>query len=138
MATNNNIEIKKRFKRFKDISLSFEPNPLSGDLTTLSDDRAISNAIKNIVLFTVGEVPFNNSIGSYISGYMFEDYGPAMTMLLKQEIERSIKRSEPRVEVTNIFVQQQEFEEQLFVQVEYKIIGYDELYSVKTLLQATR
>ena len=135
---NSNIEVKKRFKFFKDISLSFEPNPLTGDLPTLSNERAISNAIKNIVVFVVGEVPFNDSMGSYVSSYMFEDYGPAFTLLLEQEIERSIKRSEPRVNVVDIVVQNQEFEDQLFVQVEYQIIGYDDVYSVKTILTPTR
>ena len=93
---HKNIDIKRRSKSFVDLSLSFEPNPLNGDITILKNERAISNALKNIIVFVVGEVPFNNSVGSYVTDYLFETYGPAVTMLLKEEIERCIKRNEVR------------------------------------------
>ena len=135
---NSGIEIKRRLKSFKDISLTFEPNPLTGDLTILKNERAISNAVKNIITFVVGEVPFNQDMGSYVTSYLFELYGPATSLLLEQEINRALKLNEPRVKVTDVLVEHQELQDQIWVQIEYTIIGYDEVFSVRTLLTPTR
>ena len=42
-------------KGFKDVSMSFKYNPLSGDLITLSNENAIARAVRNIVSTTPGE-----------------------------------------------------------------------------------
>ena len=135
---NSNIEIKRRSKSFIDLSLSFEPNPLNGDITLLKNERAISNALKNIIVFVVGEVPFNNSVGSYVTDYLFETYGPAVTMLLEEEIDRCITRNEPRVENQEITCQLDEYEDTIKVTIEYNIVGYDQIFTLEHLLTSTR
>lgn len=135
---HKNIEIKRRSKTFIDISLSFEPNPLNGDITVLKNERAISNALKNIIVFVTGEVPFNNTVGSYVTDYLFETYGPAVTMLLKEEIERTININEPRVEVQDVLVSLDEYDDTIKVTIEYNIVGYDQIFSLDHLLTSTR
>ena len=95
------IFLSKESKRFVDVSLSFEPNPVTGDLTTLVNERAINNSLKNLVLFAVTEIPFNADIGSGVGDYLFENVDEATANVIKQEIERVIKFSEPRVELVS-------------------------------------
>ena len=54
-------------KSFKDLSMSFKFNPLSGDLIALKNENAIARAVRNIVLTTPGEKLFNPDFGSSIS-----------------------------------------------------------------------
>ena len=46
-------------KSFKDLSMSFKFNPLSGDLIALKNENAIARAVRNIVLTTPGEKLFD-------------------------------------------------------------------------------
>jgi phage baseplate assembly protein W len=95
------ISISQESKRFVDVSLSFEPNPITGDLTTLTNERSINNSLKNLIMIAATEVPFNAEIGSGVPGYLFEVVDEGTAELLQQEIERVIKFSEPRVELVS-------------------------------------
>ena len=60
-------------KSFKDISMSFKFNPLSGDLITLKNENAIARAVRNIVSTTPGEKLFDPDFGSSVSEILFEN-----------------------------------------------------------------
>ena len=95
------IELTKRDKTYVDLSLAFKPSPLTSDITVLRNERSINNAIKNIIMFLPGEVPFNRDIGSNAQGYLFEMVDEVTAGLLSQEIERAILFCEPRVTFSN-------------------------------------
>ena len=59
-------------------------------------------------------------------------------MLLKEEIERCIKRNEPRVEVEEVDCALDEYEDTIKVTIDYTIVGYDQVYSIEHLLTSTR
>ena len=131
-------QLSRKVKKFVDISLSFTPNPLTGDLNTITNERAINNAIKNIVLISPNEVPFNRNMGSTVAYLMFEMCDEATAGMLKQEIQRAIQYNEPRVELQETFVKAEPENYQFVVTVKYKIIGYDEIFTVEQILTPTR
>ena len=118
------IEGRKKLKKFVDISLSFEPNPVTGDLTVLKNERAINNAIKNIVMTVPGEMAFNAEYGSRVSDYLFDLFDAGTAGMLNLEIRRAINYNEPRVELVDVLVQAQVDQNQFNVKIEYKIVGY--------------
>ena len=89
-------------QRFKDIDLTFEPHPSTGDLTVLRDDFAIKNAVKNLVLTRHYERPFHSEIGSNVNKMLFENANPGIVSLLRQEISDVINNFEPRVDIQDI------------------------------------
>ena len=60
-------------KSFKDLSMSFKFNPLSGDLIALKNENAIARAARNIVLTSPGEKLFDPDFGSSVSEILFEN-----------------------------------------------------------------
>jgi len=132
------VELSRRVKKFVDISLSFTPNPLTGDLTTITNERAINNAIKNLVLISPNEVPFNRNMGSTVAYLMFEMCDEATAGLIKSEIDRSIRYNEPRVELQDLVVKAEPEFNQFVVSIKYKIIGYDQIFTVNQILTPTR
>ena len=59
---------QQRVKRkYKDISMSFENNPLNDDLVSLNDTTAIARSIRNIVFTRPGEKFFKPTFGSRIT-----------------------------------------------------------------------
>ncbi len=133
-----NINVKKKTKNFIDISLSFEPNPITGDITLLKNERAINQALKNIILFSPGEVAFRHDIGSGITEYLFENADAAIAGLIDQEIRRAIGYNEPRVEVLDVNVEAQPSQYQFSVSITYKIVGYDQSLTFTQILRSTR
>ena len=51
-------------RAFKDISLSFEPHPVTKDLPILKNENAIRRSVRNIVETIPNEKFFNSSFGS--------------------------------------------------------------------------
>jgi len=132
------IELSRKVKKFVDISLSFEPNPLTGDLSTITNERAINNSIKNLVLISPNEVPFNRNVGSTVAYLMFDMCDDPTAGLLRDEIERTIKYNEPRVTLEEIFVKAEPEQNQFVVTVKYKIIGYNQIFTTTQILTPTR
>ncbi len=48
---------------FKDISMTFQSNPLNSDLIALKNEIAIARSIRNIVFTAPGEKFFNENFG---------------------------------------------------------------------------
>ena len=112
-------------KSFKDLSMSFKFNPLSGDLITLKNENAIARAVRNIVLTTPGEKFFDPDFGSSISEILFENVDDITAVSIKDEIKSSLNNYEPRVELIDVNVDPNFDENQFDVTISYRIVGID-------------
>ena len=112
-------------KSFKDLSMSFKFNPLSGDLIALKNENAIARAVRNIVLTTPGEKFFDPDFGSNVSEILFENVDDITAISIEDEIKSSLKNYEPRVELINVTVDPNFDENQFDVRITYRIVGID-------------
>ena len=117
---------QQRVKRkFKDISMSFESNPLNDDLVSLSDTTAIARSIRNIVFTQPGEKFFNPDFGSRITESLFENVDEVSALAIEDEIKSSIINFEPRVNLLNTNVVPNPDDNEMNVTIEYEITGID-------------
>ena len=117
---------QQRVKRkFKDISMSFETNPLNDDLVSLSDTSAIARSIRNIVFTSPGEKFFNPDFGSRISESLFENVDEVSALAIEDEIKSSIINFEPRVNLLRTNVVPNPDDNEMNVTIEYEITGID-------------
>ena len=117
---------QQRVKRkFKDISMSFEKNPLNDDLISLSNTSAIARSIRNIVFTSPGEKFFNPDFGSRISESLFENVDEVSALAIEDEIKSSIINFEPRVNLLNTVVVPNPDDNEMNVTIEYEITGID-------------
>ena len=133
------MSITRISRSFKDISLSFDPHPVTKDVPALINERAIIRSIRNLVQTIPTERFFNLEIGSDIRRSLFEfvDFGTAS--IIKDQILNTISNFEPRVNNVQVEVNpipdQNEFE----VTVVFNIIGQDIAAQQFTfILEATR
>ena len=112
-------------KSFKDVSMSFKFNPLSGDLITLKNENAIARAVRNIVLTTPGEKFFDPDFGSNVGEILFENVDDITAVSIEDEIKSSLKNYEPRVELIDVNVEPNFDENQFDVTISYRIVGID-------------
>ena len=112
-------------KRFKDLSMSFKYNPLSGDLIALKNENAIARAVRNIVLTSPGEKLFDPDFGSSVSEILFENVDDITAVSIQDEIRNCLNNYEPRVDLVNVDVNPNFDENQFDVKITYKIVGID-------------
>ena len=132
-------EITRISRTFKDISLSFQPHPVTGDLPVLKNERAIKKSVQNIVQTIPGEKFFAPDFGSDVRGQLFElvDFGNAD--LIQEQILTSLENYEPRIERVEVEVDPQPDRNEFNVTVIYDIVGQEfprQTYSF--ILEATR
>ena len=60
----------KRSHSYKDITLDFVPNPVTGDLGVLKNERAIMRSVRNLVQTRINE-RFYSDVGSEVSDLLF-------------------------------------------------------------------
>ena len=110
---------------FKDISMSFETNPLNEDLIALKNSSAIARSIRNIVFTQPGEKFFNPEFGSRVSESLFEVVDEVSTIAIRDEIRSSIINYEPRVNLLDVIVNPNPDENEMDVSITYEIVGID-------------
>jgi phage baseplate assembly protein W len=110
---------------FKDISMSFETNPLNDDLIALKNSSAIARSIRNIVFTQPGEKFFNPEFGSRVSESLFEIVDEVSTIAIRDEIRSSIINYEPRVNLLDVLVNPNPDENEMNVTIKYEIVGID-------------
>ena len=96
------MPVERVSQGFKDISMTFQSNPLNDDLIAIKNENAIARSIRNIVFTLPGEKFFNASFGSRITESLFENIDDINAILIADEIRESIDINEPRVELRNV------------------------------------
>ena len=133
------MAIQRISRAFKDISLSFEPHPVTKDLPILKNENAIRRSVRNIVETIPTERFFNSLLGSEVRRSLFEfvDFGTAS--VIQNQVEIAINNFENRVENSIVQVDPISDENTFNVTVIFDIIGQEfptQEYSF--LLEATR
>ena len=133
------MPVERVSKGFKDISASFQVNPLNFDLIGLKNENAIARSVRNLVLTQRGERPFAPSLGSGVNGLLFENMDSVTASVLRDEIVEVITNYEPRVELIDVTVTAVPDENAMNVRVQYRIIGVESPAQQLTFaLQPTR
>ena len=133
------MAIRRISRAFKDISLSFNPHPITKDLPVLKNEAAIRRSVRNIVQTIPTEKFFNSLFGTDIRGSLFDfvDFGTAS--VIQDQIFISIENFEPRVDNLQVSVRPYPDLNEFEVSVNFDIIGQEfptQEYSF--LLEATR
>ena len=126
-------------KGFKDISATFQVNPLNDDLIANRNENAIARSVRNLVLTVPGEKPFQPDVGSRVLDLLFDNMDELTASSIKTEIETTINNFEPRVQLNEVRVEPNYDSNEFDVTVEYYIVGIDASpQSLNFALQPTR
>ena len=119
------MPIQRISRSFKDISMSFEVNPLTNDLIAIKNQTAIARSLRNLVLTTPGERFFNEELGSQVNNLLFENVDDVTALSIRSEIINVITNYEPRVNLGEVEVNADIDAYQMDVKINYTIVGID-------------
>jgi phage baseplate assembly protein W len=122
-------------RQFRDISLSFSKNPVTGDINILKNDLAIKNAVKNIILTKPGEKLYEPYFGSKVTDLLFESIDFLVLDQIRDEIFRVLLQYEPRIEVQDVELTYNERDLNIDCFITYKIVGQLQTQQLSFLLE---
>ena len=126
-------------RAFKDISLSFDPHPVTKDLPIIKNERAIARSVRNLVETIPTERFFNSLIGSDVRKSLFDFVDFSTAAVIQDQIITTIENYEPRVENHQVEVDPQPDANTFDVTVTFDIIGQDfPTQEFTFILEATR
>jgi phage baseplate assembly protein W len=124
---------------FRDISMTFQSNPLTNDLIALKNESAIARSIRNIVFTLPGEKFFNENFGSRVSRSLFENVDEISASIINDEIRNSIVNFEPRVSLIDVQTIPDYDNGGFNVIIVYRVVGADvPAQQLEFVLQPTR
>ena len=126
---------------YRDLSLFFTPNPVSGDVTMVTDVQDIKRSVRNLVMTNRFEKPFHPEVASHVRDLLFERFTPITFNLLRNRIETVLENYEPRVSVTDIEIDdsgQAMDNNELNVRIFFTLRNDPQIQSVDILLERVR
>ena len=133
------MSVTRISRSFKDISLSFDPHPITQDLPVLVNQQAIRRSIRNLVQTIPTERFFNPILGSDVRQSLFEfvDFGTAS--VIRDQILNTISNFEPRVNDVDVQVDPRPDENEFEITIIFNIIGQEiPTQQFSFILEATR
>jgi len=133
------MPLERVSQSFKDISMTFQSNPLNNDLIAIKNENAIARSIRNIVFTLPGEKFFDSTFGSNISRTLFENVDNISASIISDEIRQSIVNYEPRVQLIDVTVSPDYENNSFNVTLVYRVVGVDVLpQQLEFVLQPSR
>jgi phage baseplate assembly protein W len=119
------MPVERLSRGFKDVSMSFQVNPLNNDLISITNETAIARSVRNLIFTLPGERFFNQNLGSRVSKVLFENMDEISASVIKDEIENTINNYEPRVDLISVEVSPNYENNEFNVTINYYIVGID-------------
>ena len=104
-------------RSFRDLDLDFTRNAVTNDVNVVDDVISVKRAVKNLVQTNFYERPFQPELGCGVRELLFEPFTPLTKIHLENKIEEVLINNEPRVEVQNVAVDDDQNRNRLVVEI---------------------
>lgn len=123
---------------FSDFLNDFDLHPIKKDLVRRTNEDAVKQSIRNIILTNTGERLYNPNFGSQISNLLFEQFSETTQSSLKNVIEIAIKNYEPRAKLEDVRVEGDIDSNSLVVTILFSVINKEEPITLQLILNRIR
>ena len=123
---------------YKDLDLNFTAHVNTKKLSVLTGSRAITRAVRNLLLTNHYERPFHPEIGSGVTSYLFENADPFTADRLRAEVETVLNNFEPRVQLNKVNVGLDEENNGFYITIFYFLTGEPKEQVSTIFLERTR
>ena len=136
-STNTN-KTGRQNRLYKDIDMDFVRNTVTNDVNTVENVIAVKRAVKNLIQTNFYERPFQPELGCGVRELLFENFTPMTKVFLERKIEEVIVNYEPRVNLQNVAVDDDQDKNRLVVDIYFYVVGVPGPQVVQTFLQRVR
>ena len=123
---------------YKDVDTLFGNHPVTRKLNTLTNNAAVARAVKNLILTNKGERPYQPMLGSDVTAQLFELNDGLVEGNLEENIQEVIRNYEPRAELMTVFVNANEDQHTVVVDVTFRVVNQVDPVTINVMLERVR
>ena len=94
--------------------------------------------MRNLIQTNFYERPFHPELGSGVRDLLFENFTPMTKIFLQRKIEEVLVNHEPRIQLQNVAVDDDQDRNRLVVDIYFYVVGVPGPQVVQTFLQRVR
>ena len=136
--TNVFSDKNKKEKRYSDLALNFGMSPVTGNISRVTDEQSVKQALKTLLLTTKGERFYRKDYGSAIHNLLFDMIDDITADTIRMSIEEAIQNYEPRVDAFEVSVTPDYTNSQYKVNLIFRIINIPEIQQLDLVLRRVR
>lgn len=121
---------------YTDFDVSFEPHPITGDLPLVTDEAAIRQSLRNIIMTMYNERLMRPGFGSDLMAEMFQLLTPVSLRIIREKVVAAIQNFEPRIEIVKVEVFG--IEHTIRVDITYFIRNQEDQVTTSIFIERTR
>ena len=123
---------------YSDFFTDFSAHVNTGQLNKKTNEDAVKQSVRNLLLTDRYERPFQPEIGCSLRGLLFENFTPDTQLLAKKYIEETITQFEPRAILMNIQVVPNIDGNAIQISILYRIINATQPTRLELVLERIR
>lgn len=130
--------MSRNTRTFTDLDFNFMVHPRTGDVSTRSDEEAVKQSIRNLILTKNYERPFRSHIGCQVNRLLFEPMSPLLSTMIERSIADAINNFEPRAVLLGVNVAFSPQNNDAYITVTFKLINTQTPIAINLILERTR
>ena len=136
--TSTGLQSEIEQEIYRDIPMSFNVHPVTGNMKLVANAESIKQSVKNIVLTNFYERPYQPELGGNVLTQLFENMSPITEYNVTQNIRQALENNEPRAIVEYIITTPVEDQNTLRVTIKFSVRNIPEPIEVDVLLERIR
>lgn len=98
------VSVNKDLEFFSDFTRSFLAHPDNKQISRVTNEAAVNQSIRNLIMTNKYERFFNPTLGSSIRNFLFEPISPQTEAAIRSAIKSTIEKYERRVSLLDVKV----------------------------------
>ena len=136
--TSTGLQSEIEQESYRDIPMSFNVHPGTGNMKLVANAEAIKQSVKNIVLTNFYERPYQPELGGNVLSQLFENISPITEYNVSRNIRQALENNEPRAVVEDITTSAIGDQNSLQVTIKFSVRNIPEPIEVDILLERVR
>lgn len=130
--------LRKKRILYQDFHKDLTVNPISGDIALRTNEEAIKESLKNLILTDRGERLMQPNLGSDVRASLFENATPVTLKILEERVKDVINNFEPRVSLIDVDVTSIYDENRVQVTIYFYVTNREDPLSVDVFIDRVR
>ena len=131
-------QLNKKTELYKDFRTDFTSHPETSDISIKTDEAAVKESIRNLLLTNKGERLFRPNLGSNLKYMLFESNTPVVLKLIQEQVKDVLVTYEPRINIIDVTVISDLDENNVQINVVFSLRNSEETLSTTVFLERTR
>ena len=131
-------EVTKTIEKFSDFFTDFSIHPTTGQLNRKTNENAIKQSVRNLLLTDKYERKFHPEIGSSFRALLFENMTPGIAQQVEEYVKDVINNYEPRAILIATNLDFNNDMNSVNVEVKFSIVNTEDVSTINFVLARNR